>query len=190
MSKQTNRKTCPVWLGYGLNVNIRKIIHNPTKMVGKYIKPGTIVADIGTGMGYMTLPMAKMVGVNGKVLGVDIQEGMLAKVMSIAKSQKLDDRIEPIICKQNSLMLNEYEDTIGFALMFMMVHEVSDKQKLFADISGAMKVGGLLLIAEPKVHVGQKNFDETVAIALKAGFKVSIQKQKVNICRTIILEKI
>jgi hypothetical protein len=46
------------------------------------------------------------------------------------------------------------------------------------------------LIAEPKVHVGQKNFDETVALALKVGFKLSVQKQKVNICRTIILEKV
>ena len=189
MNKQTNRKTCPVWLGYGLNASMRKIIHNPKKIVGKYIKPRMTVADIGTGMGYMTLPMAKMVGSQGKVVGVDIQEGMLGKVMRIAKQKRLNHRIEPVLCQQTSLMLDRYENEIDFALMFMMVHEVDNKQKLFVDINQALKPKGLLMIAEPKIHVSKKNFTETVDIALKAGFKVSGIKQKVNICRTIILEK-
>lgn len=85
MNEQKTKKTCPVWVGYGLNTRMRKLIHNPNKLVGKYIKPGMKVADIGTGMGFMTLPMAEMVGDHGKVIAVDIQEKMLSKVIRAAE---------------------------------------------------------------------------------------------------------
>ena len=189
MDKQTTMKTCPVWLGYGLNTKIRKIIHNPTKIVGEYVKQDMVVADIGTGMGYMTIPMAQMVGEQGKVIAVDIQKGMLDRVHMLASHQGVVDRIENVLCRKDNLMLEDYADTIAFALMFMMVHEVSDKQQLFIDIGKGLMKGSLLLIAEPKIHVSKKNFEETTEIALRCGFKVSDKQQKVNLCRTIILEK-
>src|SRR5262249_39351418 len=41
------------------------------------LKPGQVVADIGAGSGYLTLPMAKLVAPKGKVYAVDIQQEML-----------------------------------------------------------------------------------------------------------------
>ena len=189
MKEEMTNKTCPVWMGYGLNTRIRKLIHNPNKMLGKFIDPGMTVADIGTGMGYMTLPMAEMVGAQGKVIGVDIQEKMLSKVREIALRTNVLDRIDTVKCKQDSLMLEKYSDSIDFALMFMMVHEVSDKQRLFNDIEKALKPKGLLMIAEPVVHVSEQDFNQTIDIALSTGFKVSEHEHHINICRTVILRK-
>lgn len=41
------------------------------------LQPGDTVADIGAGTGYFSLPMARMVGPEGRVLAVDIQAEML-----------------------------------------------------------------------------------------------------------------
>ena len=189
MQEEITKKTCPVWMGYGLNANIRKIIHNPSKMLGKFIEPGMTVADIGTGMGYMTLPMAEMAGEQGKVIAVDVQETMLSKVEANATLRNLTDRIDFVQCKQESLMLGNYHKSIDFTLMFMMVHEVSNKKQLFHDIGDALKPGGLLMISEPAFHVSKENFKDTVDIALSEGFEVSGLEQHVNICRTVILRK-
>ena len=189
MNNEITIKTCPIWMGYGLNANIRKIIHNPDKMLKNHIEPGMTVADIGTGMGYMTLPMAGMVGDQGKVIAVDVQEKMLSKVKEIAQRKNISNIIDAVQCKQEDLMLSKYKESIDFALMFMMVHEVSNKRKLFDDIEKAIKPGGLLMIAEPVFHVSEQNFKQTIDMALSAGFNISEQEQHINICRTIILRK-
>lgn len=59
------------------------------------LKPGMVVADIGAGSGYHSLPMAKMVGPKGKVLAVDIQKQMLAIIRAKMKKEKIKN-IEPI----------------------------------------------------------------------------------------------
>ena len=189
MQKEMTEKTCPVWLGYGLNAKVRKIVHNPNKMLGKFIEPGMAVADIGTGMGYMTLPMAEMVGSQGKVIAVDIQKEMLSKVEEFAERRQLRDRIDIVQSKQENLMLENYQESIDFVLMFMMVHEVSNKKQLFSDIGKALKPGGLLMVSEPVFHVSKEDFSETIDVALNVGFENSGLEQHVNICRTIILRK-
>ena len=42
------------------------------------IKPGMVVADVGAGVGYFSIRMAKRVGPKGKILAVDVQPEMLA----------------------------------------------------------------------------------------------------------------
>src|SRR5690348_2261931 len=44
------------------------------------LKPGMVVADIGAGVGYMSLRMAKRVGPSGKVYANDLQPEMLVKL--------------------------------------------------------------------------------------------------------------
>src|ERR1051325_2669602 len=53
------------------------------------IKPGDAVVDLGCGSGYLTFPMAKMVGAKGKVYAVDIQEEMLDIVRKRMKEKGL-----------------------------------------------------------------------------------------------------
>ena len=52
----------------------------PRKIVGPYIQEGNTVIDMGCGPGYFTIDMAKMVGPKGRVIAVDIQAKMLARV--------------------------------------------------------------------------------------------------------------
>ena len=54
------------------------------------IHAGTVVADIGTGTGAYALPLARLLGDNGRVYAIDIQQDLLTKLANEAKRQGLD----------------------------------------------------------------------------------------------------
>jgi len=71
------KRVCPAWLGHFLANPIRKLIHPPQKILSPYVREGMTVLDIGCGMGFFRISLAQMVGPNGKVIWVDMQEKML-----------------------------------------------------------------------------------------------------------------
>ena len=61
---------------------------DPDRMLAALdIKKGSTVADIGAGVGYHVWRMAEIVGPTGKVIGEDIQEGMIRLL-----KKNIDDR--------------------------------------------------------------------------------------------------
>ncbi len=38
---------CPWWGGYFIDNSLRRLIHNPEKTIGPYVKPGMTVMDVG-----------------------------------------------------------------------------------------------------------------------------------------------
>src|SRR5260370_36463394 len=53
------------------------------------LRPGMVVADIGTGAGYMLPFLSRAVGEKGRVVDEDIQDDFLAKARTKAESDKL-----------------------------------------------------------------------------------------------------
>ena len=51
---------------------IRRLFEPPQRLIGPYVKNGQVVADLGCGSGYYTLPLAEFVGPEGKVYAVDL----------------------------------------------------------------------------------------------------------------------
>jgi predicted methyltransferase len=51
---------------------IRRLFEPPQRLIGPYIKKGQVVADLGCGSGYYTLPVSEIVGSEGKVYAVDL----------------------------------------------------------------------------------------------------------------------
>lgn len=130
------------------------------------------VLDIGCGMGYFSLPIARMVGDTGKVVCVDLQEKMIKGLIRRSDKAGLSDRIDARICRPDSLGLTDIAGEIDFALAFALVHEVTDKERLLHEISNSIKQDGKLLIAEPMGHISSKEFDATVSAAQRAGFDI------------------
>jgi ubiquinone/menaquinone biosynthesis C-methylase UbiE len=91
--------------------------------------------------------MAKLVGDQGRVIAVDLQQKMLDVLLQRAEKAGLADHIQTHECEQDRLGVDAQAD---FALAFMMVHEVPDQRRMYGEIYGCLKLDGKLLVAEPK----------------------------------------
>jgi len=178
----------PWWGGFWLLSPFRKLVQNPIKITEKYIKPGMNVLDIGCGMGYFTIPMAKLTGENGVVIGVDLQEKMLLWLEKRIKRAGLADNIISKKCSETSLNIKEFSNKIDFALAFSVVHEIPDKKQFFLEIYESLKNEGIFYIAEPS-HISKKNFDEEISIALKTGFKIYNKPENIKNHALILIKK-
>jgi ubiquinone/menaquinone biosynthesis C-methylase UbiE len=179
---------CPVWVGYILASPVRKWFQNPKKLLSPYIEEGMTALDAGCAMGFFSLPMARMVGPNGKVICVDLQEEMIAALEKRARKAGLAERIETRLCDQNSLGLNDLKEVIDFALASAVVHEVPDASEFFSELSAAMKPGGRLLVAEPNGHVEEEDFEVTISAAEQHDFR-AIDRPQARRSRVVLLEK-
>jgi len=179
---------CPVWVGYLLASPTRKLFQNPNKILKPYVNEAMTVADIGCAMGFFSLPLARMVGPNGKVICVDVQEKMIRSLEKRAAKAGLSGRIETVICKEDSLSLDKIKEKIDFALASAVVHEVPDAAGFFSEIYKAMKPAGRLLLVEPKGHVSEKDFETTISVAEQNGFTAAYKPQ-IKRRRTVLLQR-
>jgi|Deesub1362B_J571_1020462.scaffolds.fasta_scaffold00010_53 ubiquinone/menaquinone biosynthesis C-methylase UbiE len=187
MSKEKGH-ICPVWAGYLLACPLRRIIHSPEKILSPFVKKGMKVVDIGSGMGFFTLEIAKMVGPEGRVIAVDLQASMLEVLKRRAEKAGVSDRIETVVSVEDSLRLDRYQSDIDLALLFAVVHEVKDPEGLFQQLYQVIKEDGLIVYAEPKGHVSQESFSSFIKMAESAGFKVE-RELKVSLSRAVLLKK-
>ena len=163
---------CPWWGGYFIDNPLRRLLHKPEKIVGPYVRPGMIVMDIGCGMGFFSIAMAKMVGREGQVIAVDLQAKMLETLVQRAERAGVSDRIQAHRCGVDNLGL---EVSVDFVLAFAMVHEVPDTREFLEQVHGCVKPGGKFFVAEPRLHVRAAKFEAMVKLAEDLGFRLSEQ---------------
>jgi ubiquinone/menaquinone biosynthesis C-methylase UbiE len=161
---------CPWWLGYLLISPMRRWVQDPGAIVGPFVSAGMTVLEVGPGMGFFTLELARGVGPNGRVLALDIQSKMLAALVRRAKNAGLDDRIEARLPAGDGLGIHSYDGRVDFAFAFAVVHEIPKPEVLFMDLAQALKTGGKLLLAEPAGHVRADAFAATLRLAKESGF--------------------
>ncbi len=174
---------CPYQIAWTLDNWVRRLLQNPYKIVGKYIKEGQVVMDLGCGPGFFSLAMAKLVGENGKVIAVDIQDEMLQMVKRKSEREGLSSRIILHKAQPEKLGISEMVD---FALAFYMVHEVQDKNNFLSEVTSHLKPDGRFLIVEPKFHVSKPNFDRTLEITRSVGLE-QVSEPKFSFDRAVLL---
>jgi len=179
------RHTCPWWLCFIFDNPLRRLIQDPDLILRGLVQPGQTVLDVGCGMGYFSLPLARLVGQEGTVICVDMQAQMLEAAKRKAEKAGLDRVILFQRCTENSLGLTV---AVDFALAFWMVHEVADQHKFLGQIRESLKQAGTLLIAEPKLHVARADFDKTVSTALEEGFVIA-GEPGVSMSMAVLLRK-
>jgi len=179
---------CPVWVGHLLASPVRKLLQNPRRILTPYVTEGMTVLDVGSAMGFFSLPLARMVGERGRVLCVDLQEKMLIALRKRAGKAALLGRIETRTCSQNSLQLDDVKERIDFVLACAVVHEVPEPKKFFSEIYAALKQSAKFLIFEPKSHVSKRGFEASIELAEKAGFR-SIETPHIARSYSVVCEK-
>ena len=157
---------CPPWLSFILDNGLRRRGQEPGRVLGPFVQEASRVADVGCGPGYFTIPMAHMVGEEGRVLAADLQQGMLNRAEAAARRAGVADRIDFRLAAPGDLKLEPEQD---FILAFAVVHEMRDPKAGLEQMTAALRRGGRLLLAEPAFHVRRARFNETVRLAESTG---------------------
>ncbi len=189
MSKgeQRGRRThvCPWWLAYLFDNPVRRRLHDAERILGPYVGPGMKVADIGCGLGYFSVELARLVGPEGRVLSVDVQPAMLKQVSRRARRAGVTERIELRACSAERLA---ERGALDFALAFWSAHEVPDQPGLYRAMAASLKAGGRLLVVEPLRHVPSSQFERAVQHAIEQGLSV-VRRPGIWLSRAVLYVK-
>jgi len=109
------------------------------------IQPGSTVADVGCGVGYTSLRLARRVGSKGLVLATDVQPEMLSMLAMNARTAGVKN-IRPIRCTATDTRLPEGK--VDLVLMVDVYHECVDPEATLQGIRKALKPGGRLVLVE------------------------------------------
>lgn len=170
MTSGHQTEPCPWWLGYVLANPLRKLMQDPSSLVGPYVAEGMVVLEPGCGMGFFTLELARRVGNSGKVVAVDLQPRMLAGLRRRARRARLIDRLDIRLADDDRLGVSDLAGQVGFALAFYVVHELANPAGFFHEVHEALGPEGVLLIVEPKAHGGgEESLQVSIDLAARSG---------------------
>jgi SAM-dependent methyltransferase len=146
---QTRRQPAPVMSAEGADWLIRPERireEDPDRMLAALdIKKGSVVADIGAGVGYHVWRMADIVGPMGKVIGEDIQEGMIRLMKKNIEDRKLRN-VDIILGNPTDPKLPAH--SLDLVLMVDVYHEFSDPVTMMRHIQESLKPEGRVVLVE------------------------------------------
>jgi len=150
---------------------LRRLLEPPQKLLGPHVGTGMTVLDPGCGFGYFSLPLARLVGPNGRVLCVDIEPRAIAKLKKRASRAGLAERIDARVCAPRDLGLEDCTGMVDFAAIMHTMHEFEDLAGFLAQVTKLLKPTGRMLVVEPPgPHVSAATFAAEREHCRRAGF--------------------
>ena len=181
-------RVCPWWLGYFLISPLRRLQLNPGKLLIPWVRDGMTVLEPGPGMGFFTIPLARLVGADGKVIALDVQPKMISKLQRRVAKAGLEQRVDARPVSVDSLGVSSLAGKVDFTLAFAMVHEMPSAARFFAETAAASKPGARLLLVEPAGHVRAEEFEAELRQAAQAGFKV-LERPNIRRSQAALLQR-
>jgi ubiquinone/menaquinone biosynthesis C-methylase UbiE len=112
------------------------------------IRHGDTVLDLGCGPGVDTVPLATLVGDSGKVIGIDSDEGMLAKADAAALEAQCQQRVEHRVGSAAGIPLadNAVASCRAERLLQVLVPEL--EQTVIGEMIRVTRPGGRIVLAD------------------------------------------
>lgn len=127
------------------NEKRRELLPPEQTLINLGLHEGDIMADIGCGIGYFTIPASKIVGDSGKVFAMDILPEMLQDVEIKIKNINISN-IEIILTEESDLKLEDSNITIAF--ISNVLHEADEKENFLNEVKRIISPKGRIAIVE------------------------------------------
>ena len=113
------------------------------------IAPGLTVLDLGCGAGTDLLIASQMAGPDGRVIGIDMTAGMLARARASAEAMDLTG-----VELHESLIesLPVPDETVDVVISNGVIDLVPDKDAVFSEIDRVLRPGGRVQLADVVIH--------------------------------------
>ncbi|MCH7994165.1 MAG: class I SAM-dependent methyltransferase [Planctomycetes bacterium] len=109
------------------------------------IRPGMVVADIGSGTGFYVMLFAKKASPGGKVIAVDIIPEFLERIRQRADAEKLTN-VETSLCDEDTIYLPPA--SIDLAFICDTYHHFEYPMSTMTSLYVAMKPGGEVVLVD------------------------------------------
>lgn len=125
----------------------REAVHRiPDVFSAMGVRPGAVVADVGAGGGFLTVRLAKAVGLEGRVLAVDIEMRVLERLRARVQQEGLTN-VEVVQGAEDDPHLPT--SSLDAAVIVNAYHEMVAHQAMLELIRRSLKPEGRLVIIEP-----------------------------------------
>ncbi len=123
----------------------RKQWHNPqTILTEAGITKGMTIADLGSGPGFFTIPMAQMTGEKGLVYAVDSNQTMLNGLKENIARSEVNPRIIKIV-NSDVCHTGIPEESVDLVLFANVLHEVEDREAFFREVKRISKLSAFIV---------------------------------------------
>lgn len=109
------------------------------------LRENAILADIGCGIGYFSIPAAQLVGSKGIVYALDVKKEMIEEVEKKAKENNLDN-IRTVITGEYDLKLED--KSVSYAFICTVLHEIEDRIKFLNETKRILNNSGSIAVVE------------------------------------------
>ena len=110
------------------------------------IRPGQSVLDVGCGPGTDTIPLARLVGLSGKVSGVDADAAMVAEASRRAKAAGLSACVQHRV--GNAMAVSFADGTFDACRSERLFQHIDSPAKVLAEMARVTKNGGWIVVAD------------------------------------------
>ena len=113
------------------------------------VVPGMIIGEAGAGEGYFTLPLARRVGLEGKIYANDIDEDDLEELKDDADDEGL---------KNIEIVIGEVEDPLfpqkdlDMIIMVYVLHHLDEPVAFMENVKKYLKPGAPVVLIERNTH--------------------------------------
>ena len=116
-----------------------------------HLKPreGECVLELGSGTGKQTLPIARMVGKEGRVVAVDASKDSMDALLKVADDMKVKDRIIPFVANFDEIGEHIRKFNFDRVLASYSIYYARDCKKVLELIHGIMNPNGVFFFCGP-----------------------------------------